>query len=206
MTAHLPPTTAERVALANELRPFAEKTLGSIRLDVAEVRKIVAALDRLDKLSAEVAAKDAEIEKLNSRLAFALDEGTSWACKAGRYARSATAAEAEAAGLRAAIGVPFAVVFLDGRNEHGTHVLGSYPINLPIEDKDIQPFAEEIMSAAETLGFKAGEDHVWTTWRWNSPQYGDEGRIEFEGYWEFVSIDEPMSLSPRMEASDAAVS
>jgi hypothetical protein len=43
------------------------------------------------------------------------------------------------------------------------------------------------------LGFKVGEDHVWTEWCWNTPQIGFEGRVELSGYWEFVRIDEELT-------------
>lgn len=95
--------------------------------------------------------------------------------------------------LISALREPFAVVFLDGRNEHGAHVAPSFPTNLPLEWEDTEPYAEQIMVAAEALGFKPGEDHVWTVWRWNAPQYGDYGREELPGYWEFVEIKAALS-------------
>lgn len=110
-----------------------------------------------------------------------------------------------AALLEKALGRPFTVLFLDGRNEHGTHVLPSLPTNLPPEyERDIPDQAEAIMAEAERLGFKPGEDQVWTVWRWEEPQYGDEGRTELDGYWEFVEIDVPMSkwLRARSALSD----
>jgi len=92
--------------------------------------------------------------------------------------------------LKRAFNEPGCAVFLDGRNEHGSHVLMSYPTNIPEDaQNDIEAYAEEILAAAEALGFKLGEDHVWTVWRWNKPQYGDEGRVELSSYWEFVRID-----------------
>lgn len=50
--------------LANELRPYGEKSVGSIRICVREVAKIVAALDRIKALEAQLAASDglAEVE------------------------------------------------------------------------------------------------------------------------------------------------
>lgn len=84
---------------------------------------------------------------------------------------------------------PGALVFLDGRNEHGSHVLPSLPSNIPPEYQNELPnWAEEILQAAESNGFKVG-DHVWTEWHWNDPQFGDFGRIELDGYWEFTGIN-----------------
>lgn len=54
-----------------------------------------------------IESQSATIERLNGRLTFALDEGTSWAVKAGEFARRVTALEAEKAGLREAL-APFA--------------------------------------------------------------------------------------------------
>lgn len=137
---------------------------------------------------------------ISARISSLLDSlEASQAREAASQAR-VTALEAEKAGLVKAVEGPFAVVFLDGRNEHGTHVLCSFPTNLPIVDSDIGPYAEEITSAAEALGFKPGEDHVWTIWRWNPPHYGDEGRIELDGCWEFDRIDKPMSDLIRAQA------
>lgn len=85
---------------------------------------------------------------------------------------------------------PGLMVFLDGRNEHGTHVLPSLPVNLPLDaiatliDSDT---AETIFTAAEALGLKAG-DHAWTEWAWNAPEYGEYGQIASAGWWEFKIV------------------
>jgi hypothetical protein len=84
---------------------------------------------------------------------------------------------------------PGSMVFLDGRNEHGSHVLPSLPSNISREyENSLDSYAEEIITAAEKLGF-AIPGHVWTEWRWNKPDYGDAGRIEVPGYWEFVRVN-----------------
>lgn len=54
----------ELVVLANDLRPYAEKAVGSIRIDVREVAKIVSALDRIE-------AADKRIEELEAALTVA---------------------------------------------------------------------------------------------------------------------------------------
>jgi hypothetical protein len=93
---------------------------------------------------------------------------------------------------------PFCVLFLDGRNEHGSHVLPSFPRSFDITETNIEDEAETILSAAESLGFAVG-DHVWAEFIWNPPQIVDEGRIEFIGYWEFKRINVEMTkatLSP----------
>lgn len=82
---------------------------------------------------------------------------------------------------------PFAVVFLDGRNEHGTHVLPSFPTGINPSDlqRELEAgTAELVMSEAEKLGFAAG-DHVWTNWFFHRgiPEGGDPYGFEF------VSID-----------------
>lgn len=88
---------------------------------------------------------------------------------------------------------PGAMVFLDGRNEHGSHVLPASPTNLPQAYEEILPsYAEEIIIAAETLGFHIG-DMVWTEWSWNKPIYGDFGRLELAGYWEFKSVNKTIT-------------
>lgn len=81
-------------------------------------------------------------------------------------------------------------VYLDGRNEHGTHVLPALPTS--IDHKDIEAAlsdsAEEIMSAAEKLGFKVG-DTIWVNFRWVR---GDESD-GYYSYYEYEAIDEHLS-------------
>lgn len=67
---------------------------------------------------------------------------------------------------------PWMVVFLDGRNEHGSHVLpmpGSTMDNPPGESL-LHCDAERIISEAEAAGHAIG-DCVVTTWQW--VDYGD---------------------------------
>jgi hypothetical protein len=112
------------------------------------------------------------------------------------FDRAAVAPRVEPAvvdGVLDALRRPGCMIFLDGRNEHGTHILPSLPTNMPAAaDKDLEEQAEEVFVAAEALGFHA-TDHVWAFWRWNEPQYGDFGRIELAGYWEFDGISVEMT-------------
>ncbi|WP_421580865.1 hypothetical protein [Shinella sp. M31] len=96
------------------------------------------------------------------------------------------------AALEKAITSPFCVVYLDGRNEHGTHVLPVLPTSINEEADDIADQAEAIMAASEAGGFET-EDLVWAEFVNVPPQIGDEGRIELAGYWEFKGINAEMS-------------
>lgn len=79
--------------------------------------------------------------------------------------------------LREAIRKPYLTVFLDGRNEHGSHVLtmpgdniGHY-VGQIVEDLEDQDFglAEQILKDAEALGY--GEGYcVVTSWRFETNQ------------------------------------
>lgn len=106
----------------------------------------------------------------------------------------------------AALRRPFCVLFLDGRNEHGSHVIPSFPRSFDIENDygtDIEAQAEYILFAAEGEGFAIG-DHVWAEFYWVKPQIGDEGRVELAGYWEFNCINKEMSAVIAVtEASNA---
>jgi hypothetical protein len=93
-----------------------------------------------------------------------------------------------------ALSRPFCVVFLDGRNEHGSHVLTSFPKSFDDDAGDIYGQSEAILLAAEAAGFAVG-DHVWAEFDWISPQIGDEGRVELPGYWEFRSINNEMTIA-----------
>ena len=86
----------------------------------------------------------------------------------------------------------FCVVFLDGRNEHGSHVLPSFPRSFDADAAHIGEQAEEILSSALGDGFSVG-DHVWAEFAWNPPQIDHEGRVELAGYWEFQGINKAMS-------------
>lgn len=95
-------------------------------------------------------------------------------------------------GWRQALDRPFCVLFLDGRNEHGSHVLASYPRSFDTAETNIEDEAETILAEAEALGFSIG-DHVWAEFDWIAPQIDNEGRTELTGYWEFKRIDPNMS-------------
>ena len=62
---------AEAATLAEELRPYAAKTIGSIRIDVREVAKIVEWLDRLAALEAERTSLLADLEAAEARVVAA---------------------------------------------------------------------------------------------------------------------------------------
>ncbi|MFG1399928.1 hypothetical protein [Roseixanthobacter pseudopolyaromaticivorans] len=100
-----------------------------------------------------------------------------------------------AAALERVFKFPGCIVVLDGRNRHGSHVIMSLPSNLPAEaEGDVIECAEEVLQAAEALGFQIG-DAVWTEWHWNPPQMGDYGRAELPGYWEFIRVDEELTCA-----------
>lgn len=95
--------------------------------------------------------------------------------------------------FRTAMSGAFCLLFLDGRNEHGSHVLPSFPKSFDAAESEFDEQAEAILAAAEALGFKTGEDHVWAEFTWVSPQIGEYGRVELAGYWDFSRINKPMS-------------
>jgi hypothetical protein len=82
---------------------------------------------------------------------------------------------------------PFALVFLDGRNEYGAHVLSSLPLNVPPNqfERDLEEQQELILTEAERLGYSEGQ-HVWTEWRFDRAD-------EYDGYWEFVGINKEIT-------------
>jgi hypothetical protein len=91
------------------------------------------------------------------------------------------------------IAKPFCVLFLDGRNEHGAHVLPGFPRSFDIQDDDVHILAEAILLEAERLGFIVGQDHVWANFHFIPAQIGDEGRVEYASYWDFAGINVEMS-------------
>lgn len=106
--------------------------------------------------------------------------------------------DAEIKRLREALNGKFCALFLDGRNEHGSHVLPSFPTSIDISPEDLtSDDAEHIIKSAESEGFSVG-DTVWAEFEWMPPQVGDFARVEFEGYWIFKRIDAEMTraLSP----------
>lgn len=79
-------------------------------------------------------------------------------------------------------------VFLDGRNEHGTHVIPCFPTNIDHREIEtaLEDCAEKIMQDAEKLGFKVG-DTVWVNFNWVRGDYDDPS------YYEYEAIDERLS-------------
>lgn len=67
--------TSELEALANDLRPWGAKPLGSIRIDVREVSKIVAGLDEVSTLRQQIEALEAENGRLREALKPFADTG-----------------------------------------------------------------------------------------------------------------------------------
>lgn len=96
-------------------------------------------------------------------------------------------------------------VFLDGRNEHGSHVIAYYGVG-GIEDTDVSDdlsdgddgIAEQILSDSEAAGFKIF-DSVWTNWRYDRSME----------YWEYRSIDVELTIAHNkaipIPQSDAAL-
>jgi hypothetical protein len=89
----------------------------------------------------------------------------------------------ELAEAREALRSAWAVVFLYGRNEHGSHVL-PMPGTMLTNDEKIEvalgEYAEQILTEAEAVGHAVGHCVV-TTWRWT--EYGDNS--DGSG-WEYV--------------------
>lgn len=78
---------------------------------------------------------------------------------------------------------PWMVVYLDGRNEHGSHVLpmpGSTMHDEP-DEALLREDAEQIISEAEAAGHVIG-DCVVTTWRWVSYDHSSDAGWEYESY------------------------
>lgn len=77
---------------------------------------------------------------------------------------------------------PWMVVYLDGRNEHGSHVLpmpGSMMFDGP-DERALHEDAEQIISEAEAAGHTIG--HCVVT-MWRSVEYEPGFRVwEYEGY------------------------
>ncbi|MGC4393758.1 hypothetical protein [Agrobacterium sp. M50-1] len=136
---------------------------------------------------AEVANTYGTLDEMASPIARAI--------MAEREFAEAAEAEARAKALEF-LRKPFCVLFLDGRNEHGSHVIQSFPRSVDIPDADLDSDdAEAIIRHAESLGFGEG-DHVWAEFSWNPPQIGDFGLVELAGYWEFtgVNVEPTMAL------------
>lgn len=79
------------------------------------------------------------------------------------------------------IRLPWTGVFLDGRNEHGTHVL-PLPQGM-IGEFEPQDHADEIMQAAEAAGHVSG-DAVVCVCRYVEGDFSEGG---FPPYWDLVT-------------------
>ena len=108
--------------------------------------------------------------------------------------------------IKAALRKPFMNVFLDGRNEHGSHVLYGGADNLAeltdmalelLEDQSVG-YAENVISEAEALGYEVGH-HVTTIWSqhgdWETGPY-----VELEGVCSVLS--ETFFGSPNEQRED----
>jgi hypothetical protein len=152
------------------------------------MRVILSALADAE-LQSTADSRIAELEQQIANIKASRDLQVTIAAGEEERARKAEAKLAEAVKV---IEQPFCVLFLDGRNEHGSHVLPSYPRSFEPVGDDIDDQAEAILVEAERLGFAIGE-HVWAEFIDVPDQIGDEGRIEFSGYWEFKGINVEMS-------------
>jgi hypothetical protein len=119
------------------------------------------------------------------------------------------AVEEERETLRAALQKPYLTVFIDGRNEHGSHVLFTAGDNIgdtsiinemteALEDQSIG-YAESVITAAEALGYKINHCVV-TTWN----RTGES----VEDYWELEGVDSVLSAllcgTPEQQEADFA--
>jgi hypothetical protein len=173
---------------------------------LAEVERMTPKFVAYDYLEAprKAEAAEAEVKRLEGELANAnvavdafseiCDElGVERDNEAGLLA--AHNLKEEVKRLREALELSFAMLFLDGRNEHGTHVIPCSLRSMPEEfltGDDLGEMAEEIMQAAEVAGFCVG-DCVFAEFSWVPDQIGDEGRIEVRGYWDFRQIHADLS-------------
>ena len=76
----------------------------------------------------------------------------------------------------------WAGLFMDGRNEHGTHVLAlpQSTLGQPLLEEDLEPDAERIFQEAEAIGFKTGHAIV-CIFRFVREEYN-------HGYYEFDRV------------------
>ena len=123
------------------------------------------------------------------------------ACDMAQEAVATALREAEQRGMmriKEDARLPFLTVFLDGRNEHGSHVLPMpgdsignerhlLDIQNDLEDQD-EGMAERIISEAESLGFEIGHCVV-TIWR-----HVDGADFPGNDYFEYVSISEALTV------------
>jgi len=93
---------------------------------------------------------------------------------------------------------PFQNVFLDGRNEHGAHVLLLPGDSIGHHD-DIQSdlcdqslnLAEKILDDAEAKGFRPGNS-VTTLWHFDKGDFGEGG---YRPYYEYAGISVPLTYA-----------
>ena len=101
----------------------------------------------------------------------------------------ATTAEASLATMREALRGNWHGVFLDGRNEHGSHVLMLPERSIELEQGSNGDFlkqdAERIIAEAERLGFEVGHAVVVTFTEQNDDDLG--------GYYEFSTVSLAMT-------------
>lgn len=101
--------------------------------------------------------------------------------------------------MREAMRGKFCALFLDGRNEYGSHVIPLFPTSIDITPEDLgSDLSEQIIQSAESEGFAVG-DMVWGEFEGVPSQVDGFGRVEAQGYWEFKRIDVDMTraaLSP----------
>lgn len=109
----------------------------------------------------------------------------------GDLERAIAAKDAEIANLTAALTGKFCVCFMDGINDHGTHVLPSFPRSVDC-DFDVLEQAQAIWAAGEIEGFQAG-DHIWCEFAFHPAQTGEYGQVEVASYWEFTRVDAGLS-------------
>lgn len=108
-----------------------------------------------------------------------------------KAAEAIAAKDAEIANLTAALTGKFCVCFMDGINDHGTHVLPSFPRSVDC-DFDVLEQAQAIWAAGEIEGFQAG-DHIWCEFAFHPAQTGEYGQVEVASYWEFTRADAGLS-------------
>ncbi len=92
--------------------------------------------------------------------------------------------------IREALRSAWFTVYLDGRNEHGSHVLpmpGNNIADVAQVELILAEYAEQIISEAEAAGHVI-HDCVVTTWRWN------RGWGEEPGYWEYGSYHADLTI------------
>lgn len=139
-----------------------------------------AEIERLTKERDELRARDLSWSKTFQRIEVEANEDVR---------KLATSLERERV-MREALSKPGVILFLDGRNEHGTHVL---PMPMQTADittngDDLHEDAEAITQAAEAVGYPVGSG-VWCEFRKVKGQYDDLGQCEMEPGWEFVGIN-----------------